>query len=222
MTLPLKLYAVAAAAAIAGAAAGVTVLQWVATPLLAPLLIWHLLSRGRRDLVTWGFGLAAAGGVAMLLPGQVALVVGVTLFAGTHVCLLLAFLSSGKPLPGPSAFWALSWVSANALLYERFGAMRVPLLFYSLALTAMAAAAAGVSRTLAAGGALFAVASVLVGVGAPDVLVTASHAAALALIGVGWTRAEVSPSVPVQSRRFGEAEPGLVTTPVVAPPARAL
>jgi uncharacterized membrane protein YhhN len=85
------------------------------------------------------------------------------------------------------------WLVANTLLWGQLGALRGPVLVYSLALTAMAATAAGVSRRVAAGGALFLISDLLIGLGAAavhapahDVLVMATYSAALVLIATGW------------------------------------
>ncbi|MEU4558706.1 lysoplasmalogenase family protein [Actinoplanes sp. NPDC023936] len=198
MTLPLKLFAVGAAVQVAAAATGLSVLQWVTAPLLAPLLIWHVLhARGRPDAVVYGLGFATAGDIALLVPHRGGLLAGMAFFLGTLVCLTLAFLNRAKPLPSPSATFALLAVSVNALFGDRWGALRVPLLVYSLALAAMAAAAAGVSPLVAAGGVLFVVADVLTGLGHADLghaglhlpaVAAAAHAAALALIATGWAR----------------------------------
>ncbi|MFF0373011.1 lysoplasmalogenase family protein [Actinoplanes missouriensis] len=197
MTLPLKLFAAVAAVQIAAVATGLTALQWVTTPLLAPLLIWHLQvtrrrGEGRPDAVVHGLGFATAGDIALLIPNRAGLLAGMVFLLGTLICFTLAFLNRAKPLPSPSAMFALLAVSANALFGDRWGAFRVPLLVYSLALSAMAAAAAGVSPLVAAGGVLFVVADLLTGLGYAGLhlpaVAAAAHAAALALIATGWAR----------------------------------
>jgi uncharacterized membrane protein YhhN len=96
---------------------------------------------------------------------------------------------------------------ANALLWDRLGELAVPVLVYSLALCTMAAAAAGISRSVAAGGALFLVSDLLIGLGAAGmrapahgVLVMTTYAAALALLTTGWVR-RCSAGSPVPSAR---------------------
>ncbi|WP_433824743.1 lysoplasmalogenase family protein [Actinoplanes sp. CA-015351] len=194
-SLPLRVFAVTAAVELVAVAADVTVLQWIAKPLLAPLLIWHLRRHGRPDPVVAALAFATAGDIALLVPGQAAFLTGMLFFLGTQICLITAFLRRTTPRPLPVACWALLWVTANALLWNQLGALRVPVLLYSLALTAMAAAAAGVGRVVAAGGALFVISDLLIGVGAAGaefpargVLVMATYIAALALISVGWQR----------------------------------
>ncbi|WP_433790883.1 lysoplasmalogenase [Actinoplanes sp. CA-252034] len=181
-----------AAAEIAAVAADWTVLQWLTKPLLGPLLIAYLLQRGRRDAVTVALGFATAGDIALLVPGQAAFLTGMGFFLGAQLCLVTAF----RPLRRPFVIvYGLLWALANVLLWERLGALAVPVLIYSLALTMMAAAAAGISRRVALGGLLFLVSDLLIGLGAAGlrppahgVAVMTTYAAALYLITTGWVR----------------------------------
>ncbi|MEV6302228.1 lysoplasmalogenase family protein [Actinoplanes sp. NPDC051861] len=188
----MTLFLAVALAEIVAVAADWTVVQWIAKPLLAPLLIWYLVRHGRRDLVVVALCFATAGDIALLVPGQMAFLTGMLFFLGTQVCLIAAF---PRPSARACAAYGTLWVVANAVLWSELGALRVPVLVYSLALTAMAASAAGVSRRVAAGGALFLVSDLLIGVGAAglrlpahDVLVMTTYVAALALITTGWVR----------------------------------
>jgi uncharacterized membrane protein YhhN len=233
VNLPLKLFAVAAVAELVAVAADWTALQWVAKPLLAPLLIWHVIARRRLDLVVVALGFATAGDIALLIPGEPAFLVGMLFFLGAQLSFTVAFLrrarltapgrpthpGSRRPYSGRDENAALStgaestvasstggvprvalvgygvvWLVANTLLWGQLGALRGPVLVYSLALTAMAVTAAGVSRRVAAGGALFLISDLLIGLGAAaihapghDVLVMATYSAALVLIATGWT-----------------------------------
>lgn len=198
--LPLMLFAVAAAVEIVAVAADWTALQWVAKPLLAPLLIWHLLSHGRPDVISLGLVFATAGDVALLLDGQPAFLTGMLFFLGAQLSFIAGFVRRSRPLWWAYAGYGLLWAVANAALWERLGALRVPVLLYSLALTAMAAAAAGVCRRVALGGALFLISDLLIGLGAADlrapahgVLVMTTYAAALVLIATGWARQPAAP-----------------------------
>ncbi|MEU4692468.1 lysoplasmalogenase family protein [Actinoplanes sp. NPDC023714] len=212
-SLPLKLFTAAAAVEVAAVTIG---LPGLTRPLLAPLLIWHILKiRKNSDMVVWGLALAALGDLALLIPNRAGLLASMVFFLGTLISLTLAFLNRAKPLPAPSAIFALLAVSANALVGDRLGALRVPVLFYSLALAAMAAAAAGVSPMLAAGGVLFVISDVLTGLGAVSgahlpVIAAATHALALGLIATGWTRiANVDePSRPWRSRALPQHQLG--------------
>ncbi|GLW31757.1 lysoplasmalogenase [Actinoplanes regularis] len=191
----IPLFVTVAIAEIIAVAADWTVLQWITKPLLAPLLIVYLLRRRRPDLVMVALGFATAGDIALLIPGQGAFLAGMLCFLGAQVCFIVAFLRRARPVWPAVAGYGLIWVLANVLLWDRLGALRVPVLLYSLALIAMAAAAAGVSRRVAVGGALFVVSDLLIGMGAAGlrapahgVLVMTTYAAALVLIVTGWVR----------------------------------
>ncbi|MDI6104404.1 lysoplasmalogenase [Actinoplanes sp. NEAU-A12] len=191
----LPLFVAVAVAEVVAVAADWTAVQWVAKPLLGPLLIAYMFQRGQRDLVTVALGFATAGDIALLVPGQTAFLAGMGFFLGAQACFLVAFLRRRPPQRWAFAGYGVLWALANILLWERLGALRVPVLIYSLALTAMAAAAAGLSRRVAAGGLLFLVSDLLIGLGAAGirppahgVLVMTTYAAALALITTGWVR----------------------------------
>lgn len=206
MNLPLKLFAATAAVQVAAVATDLSIVHWITAPLLAPLLAWHIWrSRRKPDAVVHGLGLITLGDIALLVPHRAGLLAAMTFTFAALISFTLAFLNRARPRPAPSAMFALLGVSTNALFGDRMGALRVPLLLYGLALTAMAAAAAGVSPLVAAGGTLFLIADVLTGLGVaglgPAATVTetataaavatvavATHAAALALIATGWTR----------------------------------
>lgn len=180
------MFLLAAAAELVAVAADWPAGQWVAKPLLAPLLIWY---RRRPDLVVAGLGFAFAGDVALLVPGRVAFLIGMGFFLGAQICFTVAFLRRGRPRRWAFAGFGALWATANALLWGPLGALRVPVLIYSFALCLMAAAAAGVSRWVAAGGGLFLISDLLIGLGvsglrlpAHDVLVMATYSAALFLI----------------------------------------
>ncbi|MEV8515818.1 lysoplasmalogenase [Dactylosporangium sp. NPDC051484] len=191
--LSLPLFVAAAAVELAGVAADQRVLQWIAKPLLAPILIWYLVSRGRRDAVTAALAFATAGDVVLLVPGRLPFLAGMACFLGTQVCLLAAFLRRAHPGAVAVVGYAVLWAGLNALLWGHLGALRGPILGYSMALAAMACTATGVSARAGLGGALFFVSDLLIGAGAAgldfagrDVFVMATYAAALALIATGW------------------------------------
>ncbi|GAA2326756.1 hypothetical protein GCM10010170_001820 [Dactylosporangium salmoneum] len=190
------LFAVAALVELGGVAAGGHVLQWIAKPLLAPLLIWYLVQHGRRDAVTVGLAFATAGDVVLLVPGKLWFLAGMACFLGTQVSLIVAFLGKARPRTAAVIGYAVLWAGLNALLWGHLGPLRAPILGYSLALAAMACAATGVSARVGLGGALFLGSDLLIGVGAAgldfpgrDVVVMATYAAALLLIATGWARA---------------------------------
>ncbi|MFU8873966.1 lysoplasmalogenase family protein [Micromonospora sp. SL4-19] len=180
-----------------GVALDSAAVQWAAKPLLAPLLLAYLWDRRRRvDPVAVGLVAATAGDVALLVPGQAAFLAGMGCFLVTQLAFLTAFVRHRRPpTPAVLAYVAL-WAVANALLWGALGPLRLPVLGYSLALSLMAAAATGVSRRVAVGGALFLGSDLLIGLGAAGVqapghglLVMATYIAALLLITTGWAAA---------------------------------
>ncbi|SCE98076.1 Uncharacterized membrane protein YhhN [Micromonospora mirobrigensis] len=178
-----------------GVAFDLPALQWVAKPLLAPLLAVRLLAVRRRwELVATGLVFATAGDVALLLPGTTAFLVGMGCFLGTQLAFLTAFLRHRRAPAVVFAGYLALWAGANALLWGRLADLRLPVLGYSLALSLMATAAAGVSRRAAVGGALFLLSDLLIGVGAAGVelpgrglLVMVTYVAALHLLTHAWS-----------------------------------
>lgn len=176
-----------------------TTLQWLTKPLLAPLLLAYLWDRRQVDGIAVGLVLATAGDVALLISGQTAFLAGIGCFLFTQLGFLTAFLRYRRP-PLPAVVGYLTaWAAANALLWGGLGPLRLPVLGYSLALCLMAAAATGVSRRTGAGGALFLVSDLLIGLGAAGVhlparglLVMATYVGALLLITTGWVAASRS------------------------------
>ena len=170
----------------------------MAKPLLAPLLLaWLWRTCRRADLVAVGLVFATAGDIALLVPGDTAFLVGMGCFLGTQLALITAFVGHRRPPLAAGIGYLLLWAAANAVLWPQLGALRLPVLGYSLALSLMAATATGVNVRVAAGGALFLVSDLLIGLGAAGtalpghgVLVMATYSAALLLITTGWaTRA---------------------------------
>lgn len=195
----LPLFGAMALVELIAVATDLTVLQWFTKPLLAPLLLAYLWSVRRRvDGVAVGLVCATAGDVALLVPGRTAFLVGMGCFLGTQIGFGTAFLRHRRPpVPAVVAYLAL-WAVANGLLWGSLGPLRGPVLGYSLALCLMAAAATGVSRRVAAGGALFLVSDLLIGVGAAGMelpgqglLVMTTYIAALFLITTGWVAAPI-------------------------------
>lgn len=193
----LLVFGLVAAVELVGVALDSTVLQWLAKPLLAPVLLAYLWAHRRRvDAVAVGLVAATAGDIALLLPGDTAFLAGMGFFLVTQLAFVTAFVRHRR---APAVAWAgylLAWAGANALLWGMLGPLRLPVLGYSLALCLMAAAATGVSARVAAGGAFFLVSDLLIGVGAAGVelpgrglLVMVTYCAALLLITTGWVAA---------------------------------
>ncbi|WP_432958628.1 lysoplasmalogenase family protein [Micromonospora haikouensis] len=217
-------FGLVAAVELVGVALDNLVLQWLAKPLLAPLLLLWLLrpgagrapagaarTGGRRRFDAFALGLvfATAGDVALLLPGEPAFLVGMGFFLGTQVSLVVAFTRHRRPPVAAVAGYLALWALANAALWGPLGALRLPVLGYSLALCLMAAAAAGVSARAAAGGALFLVSDLLIGVGAAGtalpghgLLVMGTYIAALLLLTTAWAAAG-GPEAADRPRRTG-------------------
>ncbi|WP_405096734.1 lysoplasmalogenase family protein [Micromonospora sp. NBC_01412] len=190
-------FGVVAAVELVGVALDSTVLQWLAKPLLAPLLLLWLLRSGRRfDLVALGLVFATAGDVALLLDGEPAFLAGMGCFLGTQVSLIVAFTRHRRPPVPVVAVYLVLWAAANVVLWGPLGELRLPVLGYSLALCLMAAAAAGVSARAAVGGAFFLVSDLLIGVDAAGttlpghgLLVMSTYITALLLLTTAWAAA---------------------------------
>ncbi|MER7419587.1 lysoplasmalogenase [Micromonospora peucetia] len=190
-------FGVVAAVELVGVAADSTLLQWLAKPLLAPVLLVYLLRVRRRvDPVAVGLVFATGGDIALLLSGDTAFLVGMGCFLGTQVAFITAFLRHRRPPVVAVATYLACWVVVNLLLWSALGPLRLPILGYSLALTLMAAAAAGVSRRVALGGGLFLISDLLIGLDAAGtrvpghgLAVMTTYIAALLLITTGWLAA---------------------------------
>lgn len=190
---------------IAGVAAGLPPLEWVAKPLLAPVLAVHLwrLTGTRHGPVLAGLGFAAAGDVALMLPGRVAFAAGIAFFLGTQVCWTSAFLRAGalryvrsRRLLG--ALHLAVWAAAVAALAPALGpVLGTAVAVYASALVAMALTARVLGRRAAWGGLVFLGSDLLVGLGAAGtdfpgraVLVMVTYTVALALITTAFTASE--------------------------------
>ena len=209
-------FGVVAAVELVGVAADSALLQWLAKPLLAPVLLVYLLRARRRvDPVAVGLVFATGGDIALLLSGDTAFLVGMGCFLGTQVAFLTAFLRHRRPPVVAVATYLACWVAANLVLWNALGPLRLPVLGYSLALTLMAAAAAGVSRRVALGGGLFLISDLLIGldaagsrVPAHGLAVMTTYIAALLLITTGWVAADRARVTP------GAGDPAHVPGPV--------
>ncbi|WP_320064317.1 lysoplasmalogenase [Micromonospora sp. RTGN7] len=190
-------FGVAAAVELVGVATDNTVLQWLAKPLLAPLLLLWLLRSGRRfDTFALGLIFATAGDVALLLPDGPAFLVGMGFFLGAQISFIVAFTRHRRPPVAVVAGYLAAWALANVVLWGPLGDLRLPVLGYSLALCLMAAAAAGVSARAAVGGAFFLVSDLLIGVDAAGItlpgrglLVMSTYITALLLLTTAWAAA---------------------------------
>ncbi|MEV4712872.1 lysoplasmalogenase [Micromonospora sp. NPDC049374] len=187
-------FAVVAAVELVAVATDVPAAQWLAKPLLAPLLLaWLWRVRAANVPIAVGLLLATAGDVALLVPSEIAFLVGMGCFLGTQLAFITAFVRHRRARPAAVTGYLALWAVANAMLWSRLGDLRLPVLGYSLALCLMAATATALGRRVALGGALFLFSDLLIGLGAAGttvpghgVLVMATYSAALFLISTGW------------------------------------
>ncbi|MFR9799794.1 lysoplasmalogenase [Streptomyces sp. MS06] len=236
MRIPVIAYAAAAAVDLLAVAAHLPVLEWVAKPLLAPLLAVYLwrATGTRHGVVIAGLGLAAAGDTALMLSGPVAFAAGTACFLGMQLCYLAAFFAGGaverlRSRPAVSAGFLSVWAVANVALAPALGPLMTPLVaVYSLALVLMAATAGVRGPGAARGGVLFVVSDLMVGLGAAGVgftgrtvAVMLTYVAAQFLIvdafarpcRGGYAREAAGPA-----RRGGAAEEGPPVRPAGAAP----
>ncbi|MFB7085132.1 lysoplasmalogenase [Streptomyces sp. NPDC056296] len=233
----IAVFAGLAAVDITAVAAGWPVLEWLSKPLLAPVLALHLwFTTGRRHAaVLAGLGFAAAGDIALLLPGAGAFAVGLGFFLGAQICWTAAFVRAGavahlRSRRSLCVGYLAAWSAAVVVLAPALGpGMALALTLYSLALVVMAGTAHAMGRRAAWGGTVFVASDLLIGLGAAGVdfagrslLVMPTYTIALFLLVTAFTadaartvqaggRAAVpsSAAVPIVSsadRRAGRAE----------------
>jgi uncharacterized membrane protein YhhN len=203
-------YLLVAAVNLVGAATGSTVLELVSKPLLVPLLIaWVVAVRRSAEprLLVVGLVLAWLGDLALMADGTVAFLVGLGFFLAMQVAYSAGFVRLGgvavlRRRWGLVVAAAVLWVGLNLGLGPALGELRLPILVYSAALVIMATLACGVSAVVGAGGVLFLVSDLMIGMGAADIelpargfLVMATYIAAQLLIATGWLAASAQRSV---------------------------
>jgi uncharacterized membrane protein YhhN len=204
------------------AAVDLTEPRWVSKTLLMPVLIAFLYRavrpEARPDLplavgaLVGGF----VGDVGLLVDRDATFMVGMGGFAVGHVCYLVAFRRLGGSLPKwLPAVYLLAWAAMMALVWRGLDDLLVPVLGYSLLLTAMAGCAAGVSRRTGLGGALFLFSDAVIALGIADVdlvpgqdaVVMPAYVAAQALLVLTWTRWPFSRTEAAADRRPAAASP---------------
>ncbi|UGY91825.1 lysoplasmalogenase [Streptomyces gobiensis] len=173
-----------------------------AKPLLMPALAVHALRRGGdvpRPLLT-GLACATAGDTALLLDDhEPAFLLGMAAFLGTQVSYTAGYVKLGalggiRRRPWPAVGCLAAWAAANAVLAPTLEKrLRLPVAGYSLALTAMGAAALGVGGKVGAGAAAFLGSDLLIGLQAAghefpsqEVLIMAGYILGQYLIATGW------------------------------------
>ncbi|MGW9207533.1 lysoplasmalogenase [Embleya sp. NPDC055664] len=183
------------------AAADVDGPRWVTKTLLMPVLIafvWVAARPGAEHDLRLPIG-ALVGGfvgdVGLLVDREATFLVGMAGFAVGHVCYLLAFRRVGITLPAwLPAVYLLAWGAMMATVRGGLDDLLVPVLGYSLLLTAMAVCAAGVSRRTGLGGALFLGSDAVIALGLADVdlfpgqaaLVMPTYVAGQLLLALTW------------------------------------
>lgn len=163
-------------------------------PLLMPVLA---ADRDRPTQTALAF--SAAGDVALLADGRGAFTAGLGAFLGAHLAWIRAL--RGRPgvgrlarTPALALPYGAAWLGLNAVLWQRTGPDRWPVVVYSAVLATMAATALDTDDgAAAAGGALFMASDTLlalerfadVHLAGHEGLVMASYTAAQALLAAG-------------------------------------
>ncbi|WP_260610103.1 lysoplasmalogenase [Streptomyces sp. WAC06614] len=134
-------------------------------PLLMPLLVAYVLTRGAPRLLVAALLFGWGGDVALLFDADPAFLVGMGSFALGHVCYLALF---GKRPADPrlAAGYAVALLGTVGLLWGDLPAeLRIPVAGYSLLLTAMAWRSGSLGRRAGLGGALFLLSDSLIATG---------------------------------------------------------
>jgi hypothetical protein len=193
----------------------------VTKALLMPMLaLWAHRAGGPRLLVA-ALLCSWVGDVALEVDGLFLL--GMAGFGAAHVCFVTWFVRHGA-LDGLRRRWwvpvvgLLAWAAIISALWGPLGeeepALRVPILVYSLLLTATAVTAFGVSTTAGVGGALFLLSDTLIafdlaGLSRPepgDVWVMVTYLAGQLLLALGMVH--TSRSAPIGDSAGVPAAPG--------------
>ncbi|MFD9334741.1 lysoplasmalogenase [Streptomyces sp. NPDC060028] len=165
----------------------------LAKPVLMPLLVAHVLTRGAPRLLVAALLFGWGGDLALLFDADAAFLVGMGSFAAGHVCYLVLF-GRGRTSPALGGAYALALVGTVALLWGDLPAdLRVPVAGYSLLLTTMALRSSALGRAAGLGGALFLLSDTLIATGVaewpqlprPDFWIMATYLAAQYLLAVG-------------------------------------
>ncbi|NGO68712.1 lysoplasmalogenase family protein [Streptomyces boncukensis] len=197
-------YGALAAADVLGAAGSPRGLTRAAKPLLMPALAGYVRRRGGSGPLLTGIACAAAGDTALLFDRrEPAFLGGMAAFLGTQLSYtagMVGRLGAVRGLrrrPARAAVPLAAWAAANAALAPALEPrLRLPVAGYSLALTAMGAAAFGVGGRVAAGAAAFLASDLLIGLQAAghelppqpaqEALIMAGYALGQYLIASGW------------------------------------
>lgn len=170
----------------------------LAKPLLMPLLVGYVITRGAPRLLVAALLFGWGGDLALLFDAEAAFLTGMGSFAVGHVCYLVLFGRRGaNPLLGGA--YSLALLGTIGLLWTDLPAdLRIPVAGYSLLLTAMAFRSSALGLRAGIGGALFLLSDTLIATGVaewpqlprPDFWIMATYAAAQYLLATGATARE--------------------------------
>ncbi|MEV6953572.1 lysoplasmalogenase [Streptomyces sp. NPDC051183] len=186
-------FGAAAAADLGSLLAGWHLGHVLAKPLLMPLLVAYVITRGAPRLLVAALLFGWGGDLALLFDADAAFLVGMGSFAAGHVCYLVLF-GRGRTSPALGGAYAVALVGTVALLWGDLPAdLRVPVAGYSLLLTAMAYRSSALGRAAGLGGALFLISDTLIATGVaewpqlprPDFWIMATYLAAQYLLASG-------------------------------------
>ncbi|MFI9624036.1 lysoplasmalogenase [Streptomyces sp. NPDC052042] len=164
----LAAFLVACAVDLVAVLGDVRIAALVAKPLLMPLLAGYAAARGGPRLLVAALLFGWGGDVFLMLDGDLAFLLGMGSFAVGHVCYLWLFGRARSSLAAAVAY-AVVLAAAIALLWPGLPAeLRIPMVGYSLLLTATAYRAGVLGRYAAVGGALFLLSDALIAVGVAD------------------------------------------------------
>ncbi|MFD5620309.1 lysoplasmalogenase [Streptomyces yangpuensis] len=196
--IALAAFAVAAAADLVSLLADWHPGHVIAKPLLMPLLVVYVITRGAPRLLVAALLFGWGGDLALLFDAEAAFLVGMGSFAVGHVCYLVLFgKRPANPLLGGA--YTLALLGTVALLWADLPAdLRIPVAGYSLLLTAMAFRSSALGLRAGIGGALFLLSDTLIASGVaewpqlprPDFWIMATYLAAQYLLATGATTRE--------------------------------
>ncbi|MFD7231481.1 lysoplasmalogenase [Streptomyces sp. NPDC059881] len=170
----------------------------LAKPLLMPLLAAYAAVRGAPRPLIAALLLGWAGDVLLMAGTDGAFLFGMGAFAAGHCC-YLALFGRRRTSPALGLGYGAVLAGAVALLWADLPAgLRVPLVAYSVLLTAMAYRSSALGRTAGAGGALFLLSDMLIATGiaewpqlpAPDFWIMLTYGAAQYLLTTGALASE--------------------------------
>ncbi|MER8045189.1 lysoplasmalogenase [Streptomyces sp. NPDC094032] len=190
-------FLLAAAVDLGSLLAGAELGHLIAKPLLMPLLAGYAATRGAPRLLVAALLLGWGGDVFLLSDADGAFLVGMGSFAVGHVCYLVLFGRRRTSLALGAAYGVALLGTVLALWPDLPADLRIPLVGYSMLLTAMAYRSSSLGLLAGAGGALFLLSDTLIATDiagwpqlpAPDFWVMLTYIAAQFLLTEGTLRA---------------------------------